>query len=75
MPFLCTVSHRCHSSSLTVTVKFRLVEKFKFMPYSETSRHPSFVLYHLFVNRMCTLNKGLSYKSEKVAKHLNSVQS
>lgn len=62
--FLCTVSHRCHSSSLTVTVKLRLVEKLELMPYSETSHHPSFVfLNHLFVNRMCTPNKAQDTES------------
>lgn len=68
LPRLCTVSHRCHSSSLTVTVKLRLVEKLELMPYSETSHHPSFVFYHLSVNRMCTLNKAQGANVEKQKK-------
>lgn len=35
---------------------------------SATSRHPSFVLRHLFVNRMCTLNKAQHIKPQKTAK-------
>lgn len=49
LPFLCTVSHRCHSSSLTVTVKLRLVEKLQLMPYSETSQ-PSIIC---FISSVC----------------------
>ena len=57
LPLLCvTVSHPCHSSSLNVTVKLRLVEKTTNSCLTvKTSQHPSFVLHHLCVDRMCTL--------------------